>query len=100
MASKLVYAIKTKESITFKKLGSWACWQIADSVLNKCKSGIPPLLISPEALSSGSNKAKLSSKNFFKNPNLDDLGISLPVFHSRTNLKLHISITPRMVKKS
>ena len=31
---------------------------------------------------------------------LDDSGISLPVFPSRTNLKLHnISITPKMVKK-
>ena len=31
---------------------------------------------------------------------LDDSGISLPVFTSRTNLKLHnISVTPKMVKK-
>ena len=37
-----------------------------------------------------------TSKNF----NLDDLGICLPVFHSRTNRKLHnISVTPKMVKK-
>ena len=34
------------------------------------------------------------------NSNLDDSGISLPVFPSRTNLKLHnISVTPKMVKK-
>ena len=34
------------------------------------------------------------------NPNLDDSGISLPVFPSRTNLKLHnISVTPKMVRK-
>ena len=32
--------------------------------------------------------------------NLDDSGISLPVFPSRTNLKLHnISVIPKMVKK-
>ena len=31
------------------------------------------------------------------NSNLDDSGISLPVFPSRTHLKLHISITPKMV---
>ena len=32
---------------------------------------------------------------------LDDSGISLPVFPSRTNLKLHsISITPKMAKKA
>ena len=34
------------------------------------------------------------------NSNLDDSGISLPVFPSRTNLKLHnISVTPKMVRK-
>ena len=34
------------------------------------------------------------------NSNLDDSGVSLPVFPSRTNLKLHnISVTPKMVKK-
>ena len=51
-------------------------------------------------LSSASDKAKLFAKNFSKNSNLDDSGISLPVFPSRTNLKLHnISITPKVVKK-
>ena len=30
---------------------------------------------------------------------LDDSGISVPVFPSRTNLKLHISVTFKMVKK-
>ena len=40
------------------------------------------------------------AKNFCKNSNLDDPGISLPVFYSRTNLKLHnIPATPKMVKK-
>ena len=34
-----------------------------------------------------------------KNSDLDDSGISLPVFPSRTNLKIHISLTPKMVKK-
>ena len=43
---------------------------------------------------------KLFAENFSKNPNLDDSGISLPVFPSRTNLRLHnISVTPKMVKK-
>ena len=46
-------------------------------------------------LSSASDKAKLFAKNFTKNS-----GISLPVFPSRTNLKLHnISVTPEMIKK-
>ena len=40
------------------------------------------------------------AKNFFKNSNLDDSGILLPVFPSRTNLKLHnIFVTPKMIKK-
>ena len=96
-AAKLAYAPKTKESITSQKLGSRDFWQIANSVLNKGKSAIPPLLNRPEVLS---DKAKLFAKNFSKNSNLDDTGISLPVFPSRTNLKLHnISITPKMVKK-
>ena len=34
------------------------------------------------------------------NSNLDESGISLPVFPSRTNLKLHnISVTPKIIKK-
>ena len=61
---------------------------------------MPPLFNGPEVLSSASNKAKLFADNFFKNSNLDDSGISLHVFLSRTNLKLHnISVTPKMVKK-
>ena len=51
-------------------------------------------------LSSASDKAKLFAENFSKNSNLDGSGISLPVFPSRTNLKLHnVSVTPKMVKK-
>ena len=51
-------------------------------------------------MSSASDKAKLFAKNFSKNSNLDDSGMSLPVFPSRTNLKLHnISVTLKMVKK-
>ena len=46
-----------------------------------------------------SDKAKLFAENFSKNSNLNDSGISLPVFPSRTHLKLHISLTPKMVKK-
>ena len=51
-------------------------------------------------LSSASDKAKLLAENFSLNSNLDDLGVSLPVFPSRTNLKLYnISVTPKMVRK-
>ena len=51
-------------------------------------------------LSSASDKAKLFAENFSKNSNLDDTGISLPVFPSSTDLKLHdVPVTPKMVKK-
>ena len=99
-AAKLAYGNKTKEFITSQKLGSRDFWQIANSVLNKGKSAIPTLFNNLEVLSSASDKAKLFAENFSKNSNLDDSGISLPVFPSRTNLKLHnISVTRKMVKK-
>ena len=92
-AAKLVYANKTKESITSQKLDSL---RIANSVPNKGKSAIPHLFDGSEVL----DKAKLFPKNFSNYSNLDDSGISLPVFPFRTNLKLHIiSVTPKMVKK-
>ena len=98
-AAKLAYANKTKEYITSQKLDSCDFWQIANSVLNKGKSAIPPLFNVPEVLPSASDKVKLFAENFSVNSNLDDSGISLPVFPSRTNLKLHnISITPKMVR--
>ena len=51
-------------------------------------------------LPSASDKTKLFTENFSKNFNLDDSGISLPVFPFRTNLKQHnISVTARMAKK-
>ena len=51
-------------------------------------------------LSSASDKAKLYAENFSLNSNLDDSGVSLPVFPTRTNLKPHnISVTPKMVRK-
>ena len=89
-----------QNSITSQKLGSWDFWQIANSVLNKGKFAIPPLFNSPGVLSSASDKAKLFAENFSKSPNLDDSGISLSVFPSRTYLELHnIYVTLKMVKK-
>ena len=75
-AARLAYATKTKESITSQKLDSQDFWQIANSVLNKGKSAITPLFNGPEVLSSASDKAKLFAKNFSKNSDLDDSGIS------------------------
>ena len=51
-------------------------------------------------LSFASDKVKLFAKNFSNNSHLDDSGISLHVFPSRTNLKLHnTSVTPKIVKE-
>ena len=51
-------------------------------------------------VSSASDKARLFAKNVSVNSNLDDSGISLPVFPSRTNLKVHnIAVTPKMGRK-
>ena len=73
-------------------------WRIPNSVLNKGKSAITPLFNGPEMLSSASDKAKLFTENFSKNSNLDDSAIFLPVFPSRTNLKLHkSSITQTLI---
>ena len=65
-----------QEFITSQKHGSQDFWQIAKSVHNKGKSAVPTLFIGLEVLSSASDKAKLFTKNFSKNSNLDDLGIS------------------------
>ena len=86
--------------ITSQKRGSLVFWQIANSVLNKGKPAIPPLFNGPEVLPSASDKAESLPENFSKNSNLDDSGMSLPFFPSRTNLKLHtISVTPKMAEK-
>ena len=85
-----------QKSLTSQKLGSRDFWQIANSVLNKGKSAIPPLFNGPEVLSSASGNAKLFAENV---SNLDDSGIFLPVFLSKTNLKVHISVTPKMFRK-
>ena len=86
--------------MTSQKLRFRDFWRIANSVLNKGKSAIPPLFNGPEVLSSSSDKTKLFAEKFSKSSNLYDSGISLPVFPSRTNLKLYnLSVTFKMVKK-
>ena len=88
---KLAYAHKTKDS----KFG-----KLPIVLFNKGKSALPLLFTSLEVLPSASNKAKLFAKEFAKNSNLSNSGISLPVFPSRTDLNLHnISATPKMIKK-
>ena len=75
-------------------------WRIAKSVFNKDKFAIPRSFSDPEMLPSASDKAKSFAKNFSMNSDLDDSSLSLPVFPSRTNLKLqNISVTFKLVIK-
>ena len=81
-------------------MGSRDLQRITNSVLNQGRSAIPPLFSGSEVLSSASDKAKLFAKSFSKNFNLDDSGMSLHAFASRTNLELcNIYLTFKLVKK-
>ena len=82
-----------------RQLGCCDFWQIAHSVFNKGKSDTPPLFNGPEVLSSASHKAKLLAKKFSKHCNLEGSDISLLAFPFRTNLKLHISVIPKTIKR-
>ena len=82
-------------SSTGQKLDSSDFWRIANNVLSKGISVIPPLFNGSEMLASASDKARLLADNFFKNSHLDDLCISLPAFPSRTYQKL-----PSWLKRS
>ena len=57
--AKVVYANKTKESVTFQKRGSRCFRRIVNSVPNNGKSAIPPQFNGTEVLSSASDKEKL-----------------------------------------
>ena len=82
-----------------QKRGSRVFCRIARGIFNKGKFGIPHLFNGHEVIPFASDKEKLSAKNFSKNSNLDDSGISLLGFLSRSNLKLHgIHVTPKLVK--
>ena len=63
-----------KESYTSLKFDCLDFCRIANCVLIKGKSAIPPLFNCPVVLSSPSNKTKLFPENFSKNSNLDDSG--------------------------
>ena len=80
--------VKLMGSSSGQKLDSGDFWRIANNVLSKGKSVIPPLFNGSEMLTSASDKARLLPDNFFKKSHLDDLCISLPAFPSRTYQKL------------
>ena len=85
-ASKPANVDKITEAIASHKLGPRDFSKICNSILNKGKSVIPPLLNSSVALSSTWDKSKVFAERFSKNSNLHDSGILLPVFPSRNNV--------------
>ena len=89
--------LKQKNPSLLRNVAFEEFWQIANSVLNKLNL---LYLLCSTAWRYSLLKAKLFAKNFSNNSKLDDSGMSLPVFPSRINLKLHnISPTLKMVKK-
>ena len=78
---------KHKSQSLPRNLAFGALGQMLIRALNKSKSAIPPFFNGPELLSSASYKAKLFATNFSKTLNLDDSGISLPVFPSTDSWK-------------
>ena len=89
---------KSSDSIVKIRQASNCCKRVFEAYKLACanktkepipKSPIPPLFNGLEVLSSASDKAKLFPENFSQNSNLVDSVTSLPVFPSRTNLKLH-----------
>ena len=90
------FANKTKESITSQRLGCLDFWHIANSVLNKSKSPIPPLINGPDL---HLIKCNCLLNSFPRTLILTTQIISLPAFLSMANLKQHISGIPKLVKK-
>ena len=92
-SATLVYSINERVSITTQKQSSNDFCQIVNSVFNKCKSAVPSVFDG-----SASEKARFLAEIFSENFNLDDSGISLFDFSSRTNTKFHKSVIPKMVR--
>ena len=99
-AAKLAYANKTEEFILPRNLSLGSSGELLIVFLTKVNMLFLLYSVAQRCSLLHLTKQKLFVENFSKNFNLDDSGISLPVFSSRTNLKLHnISVTPKMVKK-
>ena len=66
---------------------------MVNSAFNKCKSAVPSVFDG-----SASEKARFLAEIFSENFDLDDSVISLFDFSSRTNLKFHKSVIPKMAR--
>lgn len=99
--AKLLYTERTRDQISSQKLGTRDFWRIANSVLKRDKSSIPPLFNGPEVLTLASDKAKLFGEQFAKNSTLNDKDCPLPNFPKRTNISFsEVSVTPKLVSKA
>ena len=99
-AAKLAYAINQKNPSLPRNLALGTCGKLL--IVFSTKVNLLYLFYSIEwrCFLPHLIKQNYFLKPFLRNSNLDNPGISLPVFPSRPNLKLHnISITPKMVKK-
>ena len=98
--AKQQYANSVACSISTQRLGSRDFWRIANSVLNRNKSSIPPLFHGPEVLTSPLDKANLFADNFVSNSTLNDEGHPLPPFPSRTATEVsNPLITPKKIAR-
>ena len=94
-SAKSSYKESTKRKIADQQLGSKDFWKIINSVLNKSKSNIPPLINGPEILQSSRDKAELLARIFSMNFNLNSATKSVPEFAKRTSSILDkMKITP------
>ena len=94
--------IKQKKLSLCRNVGCGTFGKLANTVLSKSESNILPPFNGPLVLSPASDMAKVLLKSFLRFLiNHNDSGISLPIFPSRTKLKLHdISLTLKLVRKS
>ena len=93
------YADLTKERITSQKLGSKDFWKIYNSVFNKGKSTVPPLIHEDDVLTTAVDKAELLAQKFSSNSNLVSDN-PLPEFPSRCDTTLsNLKVTPSCVSK-
>ena len=66
-----------------QNLGSRDFWRIANSVLNKFKSAIPPQFNSFEVLSYASDKAEFFAENFMKSMSTQAIAFNIPKMFDR-----------------
>jgi len=98
--AKTRYSQVTKSRISSQKLGSRDFWRIFNSVYNKGKSVIPPLLHGSDFVTSPKDKAELFAKNFSSISSLDLTNHILPdIANKQVDPLLDIRITPASVSK-